>query len=828
MTQPAKQDATGAPGAVPPEGVRPNILVVDDRKENLLATEKILRHLDAGIFKANSGNEALSLVLRHRFAVVLLDVQMPEMDGFETAMLMQEHESMRGVPIIFVTAISKEERYATQAAEIGAVDYIFKPINSEILKSKVKVYLDLYVQREEILKIQGALADAEARLRTILDNVLDGIITIDGSGTVISINPAVVKMFGFEAGEVVGRNIKMLMPEPNRSSHDGYLARYESTGTTRAIGVGRELEGLTKAGLTFPMELAVTEFSFHGQRMFVGLVRDITERKRAEDISRQARGAAEAANRTKSDFLANMSHEIRTPLNAILGMTYLAQRANPTPQQQLYLNKIGNAGQSLLGIINDILDFSKIEAGKLELEHITFSLDEVLRNLIDIVGQKAEEKGIVIVCSGAHKAPRSLIGDPLRLGQILINLVNNAIKFSDKGEIVVGVMAEDVTLDKVRLAFSVGDSGIGMSAEQVSNLFQSFNQADTSFTRRYGGTGLGLAISKQLCELMGGSISVESQLGKGSTFLFSASFGIAADKPQPMVREPRHNPLKRSVLIVDDSESARKVLLSMVQAIGFLARAVSSGEEALSALVRGSQVGQPFDLVLMDWRLPGIDGIEASRRIKAHPTLWPIPAILMISGFESEEVMRGLSDPRFDGFLVKPVTEALLMRTIASICGETVEGPASGFQPAPGCLPSELTGRRVLVVEDNEINRELASELLCDLGIRVGIAVNGREGVDQVLAEAFDLVLMDIQMPVMDGLTATKLIRSDDRFHDLRIIAMTANAMSGDRERSLDAGMNDHLTKPINPDTLSAVLSRWMPVNPVDPPVPAVAARRNR
>jgi two-component system, sensor histidine kinase and response regulator len=790
-------------------GVRLNILVVDDRKENLLATEKILRHLDAGIFKANSGNEALSLVLRHRFAVVLLDVQMPQMDGFETAMLMQEHESMRGVPIIFVTAISKEDQYATRAAEIGAVDYIFKPINSEILKSKVKVYLDLYVQREETLKIQRALADAEERMRSILDNVLDGILTIDGSGTIVSINPAVVKMFGYEAGDVVGRDIKMLMSEPNRSSHDGYLGGNQSPGTARAIWVGREMEGLTRAGLTFPMELTVTEVSFHGQRMFVGLVRDITERKRAEDISRQAREAAEAANRTKSDFLANMSHEIRTPMNAIIGMTYLAQRANPTARQQAYLTKIGIASQSLLSIINDILDFSKIEAGKLGLEHITFSLNEVLRNLVDIVGQKAEEKGIALVFSGARDVPRFVIGDPVRLGQILINLVNNAIKFSDKGEIVVRVAAEDVAPDQLRLAFSVCDSGIGMSAEQVANLFQSFNQADTSFTRKYGGTGLGLAISKQLCELMGGSISVESQLGKGSTFLFSASFGIVADEQQLIVREePKENPLKRSILIVDDSEIARNMLLGMVEANGFLARAVSSGEEAQSALVRGAQVGKPFELVVIDWRLPGIDGIETSRRIKAHATLRPIPAVLIISAFESEEIMRDLSDPSFDGFLVKPITEALLMRTIASICGKRVEGPASGLPSAHGQIPSELAGRRVLLVEDNEMNRDVAGELLQDLGIRVAFAANGREGADRVLAEAFDLVLMDIQMPVMDGLAATRLIRSDARFHQLPIIAMTAHAMSGDRERSLEAEMNDHLTKPINPDSLAAMLSR--------------------
>jgi two-component system, sensor histidine kinase and response regulator len=823
MAQSANQDLVEVAAA--PGGVRPNILIVDDRKENLLATEKILRHLHAGIFKANSGNEALSLVLRYPFAVVLLDVQMPDMDGFETAMLMQEHESMRGVPIIFVTAISKEDRYATRAAEIGAVDYIFKPINSEILKSKVKVYLDLYVQREELFTIQSALEDAEARLRAILDNVLDGIITIDGSGTVISINRAVIKMFGYDAGEVIGRNIKMLMPEPNRGSHDGYLARYESTGKTRAIGIGRELEGLTKEGLTFPMELTVTEVAFQGQRMFVGLVRDITERKRSEDASRHARAAAEVANRTKSDFLANMSHEIRTPMNAILGMTYLALRAAPSPQQHGYLTKIGHAAQSLLGIMNDILDFSKIEAGKLEMEHIAFSLDEVLlRNLVDIVGQKAEEKGIAIEFLVAPETPRFFIGDPLRLGQILINLVNNAIKFTDQGKILVTVQTEEVTLDRVRLEFSVSDTGIGMSPEQMENLFQSFNQGDTSFTRKYGGTGLGLAISKQLCELMGGSIAAESEVDKGSTFRFTASFGIAGDELPRVARESGSHPHARNVLIVDDSESARSVLLAMIQSNGFLARAVSSGEEALSALTRGSQVGHPFDLVLMDWRLPGIDGIEASRRIKEHPTLSPVPAILMISAFESDEVMNGLSEPRFDGFLVKPVTEPLLMRTIASICEEKIDGAASEFQPASGCLPPALSGRRVLVVEDNEINQDLASELLGDLGIRVTIADNGRAGVNQVSAEPFDLVLMDIQMPVMDGLTATKLIRSEERFRRLPIIAMTAHAMRGDRERSLDAGMNDHLTKPINPDTLTATLQRWMPAQAADPRERAEAA----
>ncbi len=663
----------------------------------------------------------------------------------------------------------------------------------------------------ERVVVQSELMDAEARLRAILDNVLDGIVTIDGRGTVISINRAVVRMFEYEAAEVVGRNIKMLMPEPTRASHDGYLARYESTSATKAIGVGRELEGLTKAGRTFPMELAVAEVSFQGQRLFVGLVRDITERKRAQDAALEAKGAAEVASRTKSEFLANMSHEIRTPMNAILGMTHLALRAHPNDRQQGYLTKIGNAAQSLLSIMNDILDFSKIEAGKLELEHIAFSLDDVWSNLMDIVGERAEQKKIVIDWSVGPGTPRYLDGDPLRLGQVLINLVNNAIKFTEKGEIVVKVTSEELSPDLARLRFSVCDTGIGMTAEQVANLFQSFNQADTSITRKYGGTGLGLAISKQLCELMGGAISVESAPGKGSTFVFTANFGIAA-AILPIQSPARLSELLRKrILIVDDSELTRNGMLAMLVANGFWARAVSSGEEALLALTGASQAGEPFDLVLMDWRLPGIDGIEASRRIRERLALSNVPAILMISAFDREEVMEGNHSLAFEGFLNKPVNEALLIANIALIFSGKPDKTAPEALPEVKIPTIDLTGRRVLLVEDNEINRDLATELLGDLGIAVTIAVDGREGVDRIAAEPFDLVLMDIQMPVMDGLTATKLIRTDERFRSLPIIAMTAHAMSGDRERSLYAGMNDHLTKPINPNTLTETLVRWMP-----------------
>jgi CheY-like chemotaxis protein/HPt (histidine-containing phosphotransfer) domain-containing protein len=509
-----------------------------------------------------------------------------------------------------------------------------------------------------------------------------------------------------------------------------------------------------------------------------------------------------------------MSHEIRTPMNAIMGMTRLALRKSPDAGQLNYLTKIDSAAQSLLNIINDILDYSKIEAGKMELEQIAFSLDEVLNNLDSILREKAEHKGIEITFSMAKDTPRYLKGDPLRLGQILINLVNNAIKFTEKGQVVVEVKVEQGAGDSRQLSFSVSDSGIGMTPEQVSNLFQSFNQADTSTTRKYGGTGLGLAITKQLCELMHGTLSVESETGKGSRFLFTAAFGVATGGLPLQVGARRRDLLKKTVLIVDDSESARDVLTAMLHANGLVATAVSSGEKAISAITHASDSGNPFDLVLMDWRMPGINGVEASRRIKAQRTISRIPAILMVTAFEREGALEGVANHELEGFLLKPVDESVLIDTIASIFGVRPEHSDTDLPPASGSFPAELAGRRLLLVEDNDVNRDLATELLNDLGILVTIAVNGREGVDKVANEPFDLVLMDIQMPVMDGLTATKLIRADARFDKLPILAMTAHAMSGDRERSLKAGMNDHITKPIDPDRLMAALIRWMPATP--------------
>ena len=674
------------------------------------------------------------------------------------------------------------------------------------------------------VRMSGAFQDVTARVlaeeelryqANLLDLSHDTIMVRELDGGIRFWNQGAQEMYGYTKQQAVGQVSHTLL----QTVFLAPLAEIEAEFMAKGRWEG-ELEHTTQSGKQIVVASRWVLQQDQNGRTFNVLEtnNDITERKRAEEASRRAKVEAEEANRAKSEFLANMSHEIRTPMNAIIGMTHLALRANPTSKQGSYLKKIGSAADSLLNIVNDILDFSKVEAGKMELEIIPFSVEKLLLDLKDIVGDRAKRKNVSVSFSIANEVPAFLVGDPLRLGQILINLVNNGVKFTQAGSVIVTVSATRITNDIAEVTFAVADTGIGMSEEQQARLFQSFNQADPSVTRTFGGTGLGLAISKQLCQLMGGTINASSDEGKGSTFTLQARFGIATGIPSTPAGEEMPDATRRYVLVVDDSADARDVLVAMLAANGLDSRAVSSGEEVMDALDAAWSRSQPFDLVLMDWRLPGADGLEIARQIKTRLQYFRIPSIIIVSAFEREQVMHGVIDPGLEGFLVKPVKESVLIETIHVLLkehhGVKDEQALSGKRNLPEAQPGDLAGRRVLLVEDNEINRDLATELLTDLGLLVSVALDGQEGVKRIEEEPFDLVLMDIQMPVMDGLTATRLIRSQARFRTLPIIAMTAHAMRGDRERSLDAGMNDHLTKPISPDLLTSMLLRWIPERP--------------
>jgi PAS domain S-box-containing protein len=662
------------------------------------------------------------------------------------------------------------------------------------------------------MQLDQRLRDQQFYTRSLIESNIDALMTIDPSGIITDVNKQMEFLTSCTRDELIGAPFKSHFTDPERAEEAIKLVLSQKRITNY------ELTARSRDGKETVVSFNATTLYDRDRRLqgVCAAARDITEPKRLDRVLQEkndeltsAKAAAEKANLAKSDFLSSMSHEIRTPMNAIMGMSYLALKTELTPRQRDYMKNIKASSQHLLRIINDILDFSQIEAGKLTVEDIEFELEKVLDNVATLISEKTSAKGLDLLFDVDKSVPKLLIGDPLRLGQILINYSNNAVKFTEQGEISVIIRVKEQTDKDVLLYCAVRDTGIGLTAEQIGRLFQSFSQADTSTTRKFGGTGLGLAISKQLAELMGGEVGVESEPGQGSTFWATLRLGKGVGRQRGLTLSGDLQ--GKRVLVVDDKENARQVLGEMLAGMGLKVDYAQSGYEAIRAVDRAESQGMQYEIVCLDWRMQGMDGIEAARRIKKLP-LSRTPHLMMVTAYGREEVIRDAETAGIDDVLIKPVSASVLFDSVVRILGGVADGVRAALD-VPTDTAEQLAaikGARILLVEDNELNQEVAIELLTDAGFVVDLAGNGQIALDSARVIDYDIVLMDMQMPVMDGVTATREIRKEERLKNLPVVAMTANAMRGDRERCIEAGMNDHVAKPIEPQDLWKALLKWI------------------
>ncbi|WP_374401318.1 PAS domain S-box protein [Niveibacterium sp.] len=705
-----------------------------------------------------------------------------------------------------IARIAHQERETSMQFADGRIhDTLYSTTGFADADGKPAGLVGVIVDITRMKQAERAVAENEARLRAMLEDSPAGVGIVAEGGTVRFCNRKLASLLGLASHTAVGRSFIDFWAHPEQRLV--LLERLRDGSEVR----DQETELRRDDGTSFWALISSRFIEHEGERCLLSWFYDVTERRAALEAQRRAREIAEEATQMKSDFLANMSHEIRTPMNAIIGMSHLAMKTELTPRQRDYISKIQQSGQHLLGVINDILDFSKIEAGKLGIESTSFELEKVLDNVANLISEKATAKGLELVFDIDKTVPEILLGDPLRIGQILINYANNAVKFTETGEIDVVVRVLEDTDDNVLLHFAVRDTGIGLTEEQRARLFQSFQQADTSTTRKYGGTGLGLAISKRLAELMGGGVGCDSEPGKGSTFWFTARFPKGEARARKLM--PTLDLRNRPVLVVDDNANARAVLSDLLESMTFRVAQAPSGLEALDEVKAADARGEAFEIVFLDWRMPGMDGIETARKIREMP-LTTTPHLVMVTAYGREEVMRGAEDAGLDEILIKPVNASTLFDTaIRTLSNRTELHGEPSFTSTPDEFLVQLShrrGARILLVEDNDLNQQVASELLRDAGFVVDIADDGAIALDCLTRSPYDLVLMDMQMPVMDGVTATREIRANERYAAMPIVAMTANAMQADRERCLEAGMNDHLAKPIEPDALWATLIKWI------------------
>jgi PAS domain S-box-containing protein len=667
--------------------------------------------------------------------------------------------------------------------------------------------------RAEIARREELERDAEsgrARVQAILDGVVDGVVTINKDGRILQWSTGAERLFGYTAEEAVGADVTMLMPEPQRLVDDRYVNAFLTAGNAKTVGTDRQLSGIRKDGAEFPMELAVNEVRANGETLFTGILRDITERKRAEAALIQAREQAESASVAKSQFLATMSHEIRTPMNGILGMANLLVTSNLSDRQRRLVTSLSGSAQALLALINDILDFSKIEAGRFELFESDFDPRDVLAEVAAVFCERCAAKDLELVYFIAEDVPSRLRGDPVRLRQVIINLVGNAIKFTERGEILLEVTIAQRDQGQVVLSVSVEDTGIGIEASKRDKVFESFHQVDNSITRSRGGSGLGLTISKQLVELMGGKIGVDSEVGRGSRFYFTVRCGAAAETAPRQLAKPLR------VLLVDtNAVSAHVMSLYLrswnvdVTATSTLHEAVQAGAEAVASL-------QPLDAVIIDAKGLGEAAITLADRLRNDGAVQSVVLLIGMDGTLSDEALDGVG--AVDMF-TKPARPNDLFEVLNAIAqGEGSDAAARKAAKRNAQSRRPQFEARILVAEDNPVNQDVALGLLQVLGCHVITAPNGRSAVQSFAQEKFDLILMDCEMPIVDGLEATKRIRQLEELEKAQggaetripIIALTAHALADIHESCLAAGMDDFLTKPFDEAQIVAALRRWI------------------
>ena len=675
-------------------------------------------------------------------------------------------------------------------------------------------------------RLIASLGESESKnklLATIVEQSSEAIWTRDLGGNITSWNSGAAAMFGYSPQQAVGRALHVgeSTPEEERQRMRRLMSGEKFSYDARAV---------TSSGGSIEIQVAVAPLLDDGNRCIgsISVARDVTQNKRSEDALRLAREAAEAANHAKSSFLARMSHEIRTPMNGVLGMTELLLETGLTSTQRKYAETVQRSGKNLLGIINDLLDFSKIEAGKLELENVDMDLRRTIEDIVELLAERAHAKGLELACRVPPDLATHVKGDPLRLGQVLTNLVGNAIKFTEHGSVLIRVVQVEETPERVSMRFDVTDTGTGISQDAQSRIFDEFAQGDGSTTRKHGGSGLGLAISKQLVEMMGGSIHVESALGGGSTFWFTARFEKQAMPPRA---EPRDAPIGLltdvRALMVESSAINRGILHEQMSNWGMVTQVAETPTQAIELLAQAAARSVPYDLAIVDLGLPGMDALDLARSIRARADIAKIRLVMLTRRHADSRIAR---DAGFDACLVKPVRQTVLYECLVNVmAGRPQEALAAPAESAPTArAPTGVRGH-ILVVEDNLINQQVALGILQIQGYCVTVANNGREALEAYAQGTFDLVLMDCHMPEMDGFEATMEIRRREQSPGTKrvaIVALTANAMAHDRDECLNAGMDDHLAKPFSMQTMQEMLDRWMPPVSSVPsqPVPALAA----